>query len=450
MARIMAKKSAQSGNARSFPARTKTARRGIISRTTILGIGLALGGWIAGSMATMHGMAQSADGRLLASVSDAREVAPQDAPFSVIHLKKIAKYKRLAGASAIDKAERLEYAQLVHVTSQRPDAVDVREKLQAALKADEENRRIAALIDKRPEADAIRTALVAALGDTVAMAPKSTVDWNQPEEAGAQEVASLDTDTLKVMAEVEVEKTVAEAGVGALPQSGPVPVRRPQIAASVEVAKADIAEAPAKPARAAKPVVDQSADAEEDDAPKALAFARPDNPTKNIGRSIPWPDNGTKIAVYDITNGVVHMPNGEKLEAHSGIGEMRDNPKYTHVSMRGPTPPGSYKLSMREKLFHGVAAIRLTPLDGVAPKGRTGLLAHSYLLARRGDSHGCVAFADYSRFLKAFQRGDVTHMVIVERHNGRTPTLAVGRSTDRNVSGDKPQKNLLDYFRKDG
>lgn len=114
MARIMAKKSAQSGNARSFPARTKTARRGIISRTTILGIGLALGGWIAGSMATMHGMAQSADGRLIASVSNAREVAPQDAPFSVIHLKKIAKYKRLAGASAIDKAERLEYAQLMH------------------------------------------------------------------------------------------------------------------------------------------------------------------------------------------------------------------------------------------------------------------------------------------------------------------------------------------------
>ncbi len=124
---------------------------------------------------------------------------------------------------------------------------------------------------------------------------------------------------------------------------------------------------------------------------------------------------GGKVAYYDISAGVVHMPNGEKLEAHSGIGEMRDNPKYTHVTMRGPTPPGTYKLSMRESLFHGVAAIRLTPTNGIAPKGRVGLLAHSYLLRRRGDSHGCVAFADYKRFLRAFQSGQVDTMIIVPK-----------------------------------
>jgi hypothetical protein len=76
---------------------------------------------------------------------------------------------------------------------------------------------------------------------------------------------------------------------------------------------------------------------------------------------------------------------------------------------------------MRESLFHGVAAIRLTPTDGKAPQGRTGLLAHSFLLRVRGDSHGCVAFADYDKFLKAFQRGEITHMVIVPKWDGRRP-----------------------------
>jgi hypothetical protein len=120
------------------------------------------------------------------------------------------------------------------------------------------------------------------------------------------------------------------------------------------------------------------------------------------------------------------MPNGIKLEAHSGIGSMRDNPRFTHVKMRGPTPPGTYKLSMRESLFHGVAAIRLTPVDGKAPQGRTGLLAHSFLLRVRGDSHGCVAFAEYDRFLKAFQRGEVTHMVIVPKYDGKRPGRGTG------------------------
>lgn len=433
----MANKSLRDGKGRPNPGRAKTASRSFVSRTALLGIGLAVGGWFAAGFATVHGLAQPARQPQAVTMVGGGEA---DA-IRVVHLRKISKFKRLAGPS-IDKDERLALAALSHATAQRPADHQVRDTLQAALKADAENRRIAALLDKRPEADAIRTALVAALGDTVAMAPKSTTDWEQPSAASEQTVASAqaDADTLKVMAAVEVEQAVAEAGAGVLPQAGPLPVRRP---VPVVVAKVE-APVAIKPARVAKPSVAVAED--ENDAPKALAFARPDNPAKSIGRSIPWPDNGTKIAVYDITNGVVHMPNGEKLEAHSGIGDMRDNPKFTHVKMRGPTPPGTYKLAMREKLFHGVAAIRLNPIDGVAPKGRTGLLAHSYLLARKGDSHGCVAFANYDRFLKAFRRGDITHMVIVDRHDGRKPTLAVSRSGDK----DKPQKTLIDYFRKDG
>ena len=132
------------------------------------------------------------------------------------------------------------------------------------------------------------------------------------------------------------------------------------------------------------------------------------------------------IAVYDISAGVVHMPNGEKLEAHSGLGDMMDDTRYIHVKMRGPTPPGTYKLTMRESLFHGVEAIRLTPVDGKKPFGRDGLLAHTYMLRKPGESNGCVSFRDYARFLAAFKRGEVRQMVVVPRlgNNKSEPKVA--------------------------
>ncbi|MBE7184073.1 MAG: DUF2778 domain-containing protein [Methylobacterium mesophilicum] len=162
-------------------------------------------------------------------------------------------------------------------------------------------------------------------------------------------------------------------------------------------------------------------------ASSVLAYARPDSPADDArGRaaSIPWPTRGNRTAVYDITAGVVHMPNGETLEAHSGTGSMRDDPSFAHVKMHGPTPPSTYKLTMREALFHGVEAIRLTPVDGVAPYGRVGLLAHTYLHKVPGDSSGCMAFKDYKRFLAAFRRGEVDRMVVVPRMDGRGPNLA--------------------------
>lgn len=121
-----------------------------------------------------------------------------------------------------------------------------------------------------------------------------------------------------------------------------------------------------------------------------------------------------RTAIYDITAKTVYLPNGERLEAHSGLGEMMDDPRYRHLRMRGVTPPNTYNLSLRESLFHGVQAIRLTPVDEKAMFGRTGILAHSYLLrGGRAESHGCVAFANYPKFLKAFKQGKVTHMIVV-------------------------------------
>jgi hypothetical protein len=121
------------------------------------------------------------------------------------------------------------------------------------------------------------------------------------------------------------------------------------------------------------------------------------------------------------------MPDGSKLEAHSGIGDLMDNPRHVRVRMRGATPPNVYKLSLRVALFHGVRALRLTPLDERKMFGRDGMLAHSYLLARKGQSHGCVVFSNYPAFLNAFLKGEVKRLVVVERlETPPGPKLASG------------------------
>jgi len=97
-----------------------------------------------------------------------------------------------------------------------------------------------------------------------------------------------------------------------------------------------------------------------------------------------------------------------------GIGKMVDNPRYVDVKMGGPTPPHTYDLKMRETRFHGVEALRMLPVDGKNRNGRNGLLTHSYLLrGGRAESHGCVAFKDYARFLSAFKQGKVRQLVVV-------------------------------------
>ncbi|WP_417671882.1 DUF2778 domain-containing protein [Roseibium sp.] len=132
----------------------------------------------------------------------------------------------------------------------------------------------------------------------------------------------------------------------------------------------------------------------------------------NTGK-ISLPGRGSGIAVYDISAATVYMPDGSKLEAHSGIGKMLDNPRYTKVKNKGPTPPNIYNLRMRERRFHGVEAIRMLPVDHAAMHGRDGMLTHTNLLRGRIGSHGCVAFKNYDKFLKAFKAGKVTKLIVV-------------------------------------
>jgi Protein of unknown function (DUF2778) len=120
-------------------------------------------------------------------------------------------------------------------------------------------------------------------------------------------------------------------------------------------------------------------------------------------------------AVYDVAAHTVYLPNGTRLEAHSGLGDRLDDPRHVNERMRGATPPNVYELEPREQLFHGVQALRLKPVGGGDIYGRTGFLAHSYMLGQNGDSNGCVSFKNYNAFLQAFQNGEVKRLVVVAR-----------------------------------
>jgi hypothetical protein len=147
-----------------------------------------------------------------------------------------------------------------------------------------------------------------------------------------------------------------------------------------------------------------------------LAFASPDGGITSDGGSLTPGRYDRQTAVYDISARMVYMPNGTKLEAHSGLGSKLDDPRFVHVRMLGATPPHTYDLSMRESLFHGVEAIRLNPVGGEGNVfGRTGLLAHTYMLGPNGDSNGCVSFQDYEAFLRAYKNNEVKRLVVVAK-----------------------------------
>jgi len=136
-------------------------------------------------------------------------------------------------------------------------------------------------------------------------------------------------------------------------------------------------------------------------------------------------DNQT--AVYDISARALYLPSGLTLEAHSGLGRLRDDPDHVDQRMVGATPPATYELKPREKLFHGVRALRMLPIDGTSTLGRAGLLTHSYMLGPDGDSNGCVSIRDYERFLRAYDDGEISRLVVV-------PSLSSVQASQRATS----------------
>jgi hypothetical protein len=128
------------------------------------------------------------------------------------------------------------------------------------------------------------------------------------------------------------------------------------------------------------------------------------------------PPYDRQTAVYDIAAKMVYLPDGTRLEAHSGLGSKMDDVRYSHVRMQGVTPPHIYELKPREALFHGVPALRLTPLGGEDKiHGRDGLLAHTYMLGPSGQSNGCVSFKDYYAFLDAYKNKGIRRLAVLAK-----------------------------------
>jgi hypothetical protein len=150
-------------------------------------------------------------------------------------------------------------------------------------------------------------------------------------------------------------------------------------------------------------------------------------PEQPRNRLLPRPAADGHTAIYDIAAHTVYLPNGERLEAHSGLGARRDDPRYVNLKDRGPTPPNVYQLTLREDLFHGVRAIRLNPVGDAKMYGRDGMLAHTYMLGPSGQSFGCVSFRDYQAFLHAFMNGQIDRLVVVPHLDYEPPPTARAR-----------------------
>lgn len=145
-------------------------------------------------------------------------------------------------------------------------------------------------------------------------------------------------------------------------------------------------------------------------------FADPDRAAKAVLAANP------NTALYDIAKRVVYLPDGHKLEAHSGYGQWIDDPESVHRKDVGVTPPNVYAVSFREKPFYGVRALRMKPVGSGNMYGRDGILAHSYLLGDGGASNGCISVRNYDRFLKAYEDGKFNQIIVLRSADEPVPS----------------------------
>ena len=268
----------------------------------------------------------------------------------------------------------------------------------------------------------------------VSQAPSFSFD-DRFAAAAPQSVAAAPQPERQVAALAPAAPPPASAPERKVADAVPMPASRPKSsgasvrdmaqrakAAVMSVASNDKPEAPAKPPTIFERLFGKF-ESTASSAGSALAYASADtSSTSSLGpaasQNIASVGTGAlydrQTAVYDISAHTVYLPDGTRLEAHSGLGSSLDDPRSANIRMRGVTPPHLYDLKPREALFHGVAALRLNPVGGEeAIYGRAGLLAHTFMLGPNGDSNGCVSFRDYNAFLNAYRNKGVRRLAVV-------------------------------------
>lgn len=381
-------------------------------RFALPGLGLAVGLWSWGDIASRDARVVSASPAIPATWEVALAASEKS---SQIHPASDRVFLSSPAASKFD-----------HVSAEK------RARLIATFKLARENEALAKPVDRFETPMAERFGPAAVTPETVqdnslAVALATPMDVQLDFGDGENQVAAL-----------EPQDGEAIASSSTVPDTVAVPPNRPR---TVTDAKDKMA-ATDRPARTLAVSQDdatskkpgQSRTTRSSD--NVLAYAKPDDDGEggigsvfgNLFKSGSAATAKGSTAVYDISAGTVYMPDGRRLEAHSGLGAYFDNPTFVSKKDVGPTPPNTYKLSMRESRFHGVEAIRLTPTTGQSMYGRDGFLAHTYMLrGRYAQSNGCVSFKNYEQFLRAFKDGKVTHLVVVPgQKTGRTRIASNG------------------------
>ncbi|MDO9413130.1 MAG: DUF2778 domain-containing protein [Pseudolabrys sp.] len=202
--------------------------------------------------------------------------------------------------------------------------------------------------------------------------------------------------------------------------AAPLPPSRPDIKAEQDVASLDV---PNNGVVRTMPVAPGPQLAALPPQPKAdpgildKLFGDSDRAAKDVIAANP------RTVLYDITKRAVYMPDGEKLEAHSGFGEFMDDPDSMHRKNVGVTPPNVYTVSFREKPFHGVRALRMKPVGGGNMYNRDGFLTHSFLLGPNGQSNGCISLKDYDKFLQAYEDGKFDRIIVLRSVDEPLPSM---------------------------
>ena len=261
-----------------------------------------------------------------------------------------------------------------------------------------------------------------------------------PAGIGVVILHSLSVGPAKIVKVASVAETQKSHSLPLLPTMAPDPVEAPAPRFDPPYAASPAPDAPVESASNARPAKPASTLLVRQPAPTPPAKPKPAaSPLLEVAAPSPPPrpplttQNASLIsapssghfdhftAIYDLSAHTVYMPDGSKLEAHSGLGDKIDKPQFVDERNQGATPPHLYNLSLREELFHGVQALRLTPVGGSGSIfGRDGILAHTYMLGPNGDSNGCVSFKNYDAFLQAYQSGQVKHIAVVASLAGRT------------------------------
>lgn len=375
-----------------------------------IGLGVTASAWLVASVAAMHTSASSRlpVAEMISDIALTPKMSAEHASAAAHPSVHISKFSRLPGQTTVSDRMVSETA-----TKSPKDIVALMQ------------RRGLALVAKRNNGVEIASALKQQALTLASAAPVPAVMAAMALPAAVQIAAAK-------LPEPSSRPAVAEAQpVATTPAATPIETALAENVVSDEPFGLVLSSRTDIPLPMARPGKPKAAAA----APEAaLAYARTDDEDDStdmpkLGKPALAPVARNGVAIYDISAGTVYLPNGERLEAHSGLGSMRDDPRYVDRKMRGPTPPHTYNLAMREALFHGVEAIRLHPVGGAgAIHDRVGLLAHTYMLGKRGDSNGCVSFKDYKRFLAAFKRGEIKQLVVVPKMNGAPassrPTLA--------------------------